>query len=118
MRMRTLLAAAAIGAMAASTAVAGPHKDHDKKDMPPAAQPMGAQPMDAGDQGQDASGSEMYGQPVVLPADSTPPDQAARLTPADPQVTANPPVPDTAANRARFGGPDSNGGKKTRASGN
>jgi len=116
MRMRTLLTAAALSALAVSTAAAGPHKDHKDKAKPAEmSQPV---PMDAGDQGRDASSSEMYGEPVVLPADSTPPEEAWRLRPGDPQVTSNPPVPDTAQNRSRFGGPDSNGGRATRPVGN
>lgn len=56
---------------------------------------------------------------VVLPTDSpTPADEAYKLQASDPTVTANAPIPDTPENRARFGGPDSRGGKMTRPVGN
>lgn len=58
-------------------------------------------------------------QPAGIPTSSpTPVEQAYLLKAGDPTVTSNPPVPDTPATRSAFGGPDSNGGKKTRAVGN
>ena len=51
---------------------------------------------------------------VVIPLSSpTPPSRAYLLTPGDPYVISNGPVPDTRANRARFGGPMSRGGRMT-----
>jgi hypothetical protein len=59
------------------------------------------------------------GQPAVIPLSSpTPVEQAYLLKAGDPNVISNPPVPDTPATRRAFGGPDSNGGKKTRPVGN
>ena len=59
------------------------------------------------------------GQPAAIPLSSpTPVAQAYLLKAGDPNVVSNPPVPDTRANRAAYGGPDSNGGKKTRPVGN
>jgi hypothetical protein len=43
---------------------------------------------------------------------------AGVLTPGDTTVISNGPVPDTRANRARFGGPMSHGGRATKAAGN
>ena len=58
-------------------------------------------------------------QPAGMPTSSpTPVEQAYMLKAGDPTVTSNPPVPDTPATRRAFGGPDSNGGKQTRAVGN
>lgn len=58
-------------------------------------------------------------QPAGIPTSSpTPVEQAYLLKAGDPTVVSNPPVPDTPATRRAFGGPDSNGGKKTRPVGN
>ncbi|MDP1632129.1 MAG: hypothetical protein Q8L66_11995 [Caulobacter sp.] len=57
--------------------------------------------------------------PVVIRQDSpTPPEEAWKLTPADPAVVTNGPIPDTQENRARYGGPMSGGGQRTAPSGN
>jgi hypothetical protein len=59
------------------------------------------------------------GQPAAIPLSSpTPVAQAYLLKAGDPSVVSNPPVPDTPATRRAYGGPDSNGGKKTRPVGN
>ncbi|WGM40094.1 hypothetical protein [Caulobacter sp. NIBR1757] len=58
-------------------------------------------------------------QPAGIPTSSlTPVEQAYLLKAGDPTVVSNPPVPDTPATRRAYGGPDSNGGKQTRALGN
>ncbi len=58
-------------------------------------------------------------QPAGIPTNSpTPVDQAYLLKAGDPTVVSNPPVADTPETRRAYGGPDSNGGKKTRAVGN
>ena len=58
-------------------------------------------------------------QPAGIPVSSpTPVEQAHLLKAGDPTVTSNSPVPDTPATRAAYGGPDSNGGRKTRPVGN
>lgn len=57
--------------------------------------------------------------PAVIPTSSpTPVEQAYLLKAGDPTVTSNQPIPDTPSTRAATGGPDSNGGRKTRAVGN
>jgi len=48
----------------------------------------------------------------------TPPDQAYALKAGDPSVVSNAPVPDTKANRARFGKPMSMTGQRTAPAGN
>ena len=48
----------------------------------------------------------------------TPPAQAAALTPNDPSVVSNGPVPDTKANRAKYGKPLSAAGRATQPAGN
>jgi hypothetical protein len=55
---------------------------------------------------------------VVRQSSPTPVDQAYTLKAGDPTVTSNGPVPDTAENRAAYGGPDSRGGKQTKPAGN
>lgn len=48
----------------------------------------------------------------------TPADMAYKLTPTDPTVVTNGPVPDTPQNRQLYGQPMSHGGKATAATGN
>lgn len=48
----------------------------------------------------------------------TPVDQAASLTAGEPTVVSNAPVPDTKANRAKYGQPLSATGRATRPAGN
>lgn len=56
--------------------------------------------------------------PVVMRQDSVSPDQAAMLKPGDANVVTNGPVPDTRENRRKYGGPMSNGGRRTTPAGN
>lgn len=63
--------------------------------------------------------AEEASQPAGMPMSSpTPVAQAFLLKAGDPYVVSNAPVPDTPATRQAYGGPDSNGGKKTRPVGN
>lgn len=109
-----LTAAASVAALsAASAALAGP----------PVSRPPSEAPKDATVAPQTVPEGTMkddsMAQPVILPADSpTPVSQAYLLKAGDPTVTSNPPVPDTPAVRAEFGGPDSHGGKQTKPVGN
>jgi hypothetical protein len=48
----------------------------------------------------------------------TPTDQASSLTAGDPSVVSNGPVPDTKANRAKYGQPLSATGRSTKPAGN
>lgn len=54
---------------------------------------------------------------VVL-LSSKSPDEQAMLKAGDPNVVSNAPVPDTVANRAKYGRPLSNGGRRTPPKGN
>jgi hypothetical protein len=54
---------------------------------------------------------------VVTPGDA-PPTQVQALAAGDNAVVTNGPVPDTAANRAKYGGPMSLTGKHTKPAGN
>lgn len=56
--------------------------------------------------------------PVIMRRDSVSPDAAAMLKPGDPNVVTNGPVPDTRENRRKYGGPISNGGRRTAPAGN
>ncbi|MGA2951762.1 MAG: hypothetical protein ABSD80_05955 [Caulobacteraceae bacterium] len=53
-----------------------------------------------------------------VPADQLPQGQATALASGDNQMVTNGPVPDTAANRAKYGGPKSHGGRATPPIGN
>jgi hypothetical protein len=54
---------------------------------------------------------------VVSPADAPAP-QVQALAQGDNTLVTNGPVPDTAANRAKYGGPMSATGKRTKPAGN
>jgi hypothetical protein len=56
--------------------------------------------------------TDMPGEPGTTPA------QIRALRDGDNALVTNGPVPDTPANRAKFGGPRSHGGKKTAPAGN
>ncbi len=113
-----LLAAAAVTAFIAGPALAqDPATMHNPADMPTAA----TQPAPAADQS-GTPASAMTFDPatgtMVVRRDSVSPEQAAMLKPGDANVVTNGPIPDTAENRARYGAPISNGGKRTAPAGN
>lgn len=54
----------------------------------------------------------------VVPVSSQSPEAQASLKAGDANVVSNPPVADTKANRAKYGMPDSNAGKRTAPKGN
>lgn len=54
----------------------------------------------------------------VVPVSSKSPDEQATLKAGDANVVSNPPVADTPENRAKYGKPDSNAGKRTPPKGN
>ena len=54
----------------------------------------------------------------VVPVSSKSPEEQAMLKAGDANVVTNGPVPDTKANRAKYGGPMSNGGRHTAPRGN
>lgn len=76
----------------------------------PAASPAMPAAMAAPDAGVNTSG--------VVPVSSQSPEAQASLKAGDPNVVSNPPIADTVANRAKYGKPDSNAGKRTVPKGN
>lgn len=80
------------------------------KSTDPAASPAMPAAMAAPDAAVNTSG-------VVLVSSQSPEAQAS-LKAGDPNVVSNPPVADTVANRAKYGKPDSNAGKRTVPKGN
>ena len=114
-----LLAAAAVSALIAAPALAQDPSamPQDSANMPPAA----GQPARAADQsGMPASAMTIDPATgaMVVRQDSVSPEQAATLKAGDANVVTNGPIPDTAENRARYGAPMSNGGKRTTPAGN
>ncbi|MFZ5670109.1 MAG: hypothetical protein ACOY4K_11490 [Pseudomonadota bacterium] len=119
MPLTKFLPAAALAAALATPAVAGPQpyaKPTPPVDAPPAAQP----PPTAEEAGTPAAATAVDpSAPAVILQDSpTPPEDAWRLKAGDPNVISNAPVPDTVENRMRFGGPISEGGRRTVPAGN
>ena len=105
--MTILKSMTAVAALAiAMPAFAQTQAQADPNAMPPPA------PAYAGTSGQDTSSTG------PMSADQMPPAQAGALAAGDNAVITNGPVPDTPANRAKFGGPMSNAGRKTHPAGN
>lgn len=120
MSLTRLLTAAAVSALLAGPAFAAPEP---APAPPPPADTEQTMPMNAPSADQAAAPASAYAvdpsAPAVILQDSpTPPDQAWKLKAGDPSVVTNGPVPDTAENRAKYGQPMSNGGRRTRAVGN
>lgn len=67
-----------------------------------------------------AASASSYGANTAasVPADQLPPGQAAALAAGDNHLLTNGPVPDTPANRAKYGGPMSHAGRRTAPAGN
>ncbi len=121
MRLNTFLAAAAIAALTAGTAVA------QTSDMSNGSGSMSA-PMNSGsmNNGAMAPSADQAGMPAsamtndpntAVASSPTPAADAYTLKAGDPNVVSNQPVPDTRANRAQFGKPLSNAGRHTAATG-
>ena len=115
MSLTRLLTAAAVSAVLAGAA-------HAQNPAPtPPAEPMPAMTAPSVDEAASPA-STMTVDPnapaVILQSSPTPPEEAWRLKAGDPSVVTNGPVPDTAENRAKYGQPMSNGGKRTRPIGN
>jgi hypothetical protein len=106
-RLKTILAIAAISLASPALAQMAP----DTTNAPPA--PPAAQP-EAPYAG--AAGANASTGPVS--ADQLPAGQASALAAGDNRLLTNGPVPDTRANRAKYGGPMSNAGRHTKPIGN
>ena len=116
-----LLSAAALAAPIAAHA-----QTADTEVNPPAASApaMPAPAASATQAGVPASSVSDSAAPLGSPANPipqsspTPVDQASSLTAGDATVVSNGPVPDTPANRAKYGKPMSHAGRMTQAAGN
>lgn len=119
MTLTHLLTAAAATALLAGPALAGPYPAQKPDQVPPEmTRPSEAPAAEEAAAPASATVTDPASGPVILRDSPTPPEQAYRLTPDSPAVVTNGPVPDTAENRARYGGPISNGGRRTRPLGN
>lgn len=109
-----LLAAASFAALLAGPALAQDMTTppEDQTNMPAATPTEVAPAADASAMPASATA------PVVMRQDSVSPEQAATLKAGDPNVVTNGPVPDTRENRAKYGSPISNGGRRTTPAGN
>jgi hypothetical protein len=125
------LAAGALALAAASAAAAQPAPaDQGQPASPPDAMAAPAQPLDS-------VGAQAPATPSPAPSDQAPSASASgldtsattgqppmanagveRITQGNDTLVTNGPVPDTAANRAKYGGPMSKTGKKTKPAGN
>lgn len=107
-----LMAAATFATILAGPAIAQTPMPADPATTPP--EDMTQAPATADQAGTPASTVA----PVMMRQDSVSPDQAAMLKPGDANVVTNGPVPDTRENRRKYGGPMSNGGRRTTPAGN
>jgi hypothetical protein len=82
----------------------------------PAADPAMSAP--AADPAQSAPGAGVNTSGTVMDASQMPTDQAKALGQGDNTMVTNGPVPDTPANRAKYGKPMSRAGKRTAPAGN
>jgi hypothetical protein len=96
---------------APALAIAGP--DDSMSNQPAAGAPA---TNDAATPSAQSSGANTSG--TILSADQVTPDQAQALQNGDNKLVSNGPVPDTPANRAKYGKPMSNAGKRTAPAGN
>lgn len=107
-----------LAAAAATTLIAGPVlaqapalMPQDSANLPPPAADQSGTPTSATTFDPE-TGVMVVRQPTASP------QQAAMLRPGDANVVTNGPIPDTAENRARYGAPISDGGKRTAPAGN
>ncbi|MBX7249759.1 MAG: hypothetical protein K1X35_12040 [Caulobacteraceae bacterium] len=136
MRLKILLAATAATALSCGVAMAQT-ADRSNSTIPPTNDPTTRTDDECGaNRGPRPCGGEVVSVPIpansadyVAPATVEPAPMSDKSTsamyssaPATPEITTrlvtNGPVPDTPENRARFGGPDSNGGRHTTPAGN
>lgn len=118
MTLTRLLTAAAVSALLAGPAFAAPDPEPTAPTQPSDSLPMTSPSADQSATPASATAVDPSAPAVILGDSPTPPDQAWKLKAGDASVVTNGPVPDTAENRARYGAPISNGGRKTRPAGN
>jgi len=90
----------------------------DPTATPNSAAPAMAAPSGAMSSTPSASDAGVNTNGVTMTADQMPPGQARALAAGDNKLVTNGPVPDTPANRAKYGKPMSHGGQKTPPAGN
>ncbi len=124
MRAHSIVILTASAALLAGAAMAQNASPQDtappaQADVSQAAPPQDAAPMASPtDTGQAAPTSSLGSSDHPIPQNSpTAPEMAYKLTPNDPNVVTNGPVPDTPQNRKLYGKPLSHGGKSTAATG-
>jgi hypothetical protein len=105
MRLKTLIPPLA-GLVGLLIAARSPAQAQPDPPAPPTASPADAPPAVAAID------------PTLVTAGQAPPAQVQALASGDNRLVTNGPVPDTAANRAKFGPPLSHAGKKTAPTGN
>jgi hypothetical protein len=115
MTSATILGAAAAVALFAAPALAfgqaqAPMSGPGADTTPPMSAPMAATPS--------AQGAGMNTDSVTVDPAQAPASQVQALQQGDNTLVTNGPVPDTPANRAKYGRPMSNAGKKTAPVGN
>ena len=110
--MKTLHTLGAVAALAMALPTLSLAQDASDPSMGP------GQTMPADQNMAPASTAGMNASSGPIPADQLPPGQANALASGDNQMVTNGPVPDTLANRAKYGKPMSNAGKKTKPIGN
>jgi hypothetical protein len=107
-------AAAAVAIFAAPALAFGQAQTPPPADTNPAMSGAGM----AGPAAPSAPSAGMNTSGVAVDASQLPPDQATALAKGDNTLVTNGPVPDTPANRAKYGRPMSHAGKKTAPAGN
>ena len=105
-----ILAAPALAFSQAQTPMSRPGADINP--------PMSASTGPSVDSAPSAQTAGMNTSGVAVSASQLPPDQAHALAQGDNTMVTNGPVPDTLANRAKYGKPMSHAGKKTPPAGN
>lgn len=107
-------------AIAASTALlaGAAHAQDATAPAAPAAAPAPATSAPVDNSGYNSQAAGSASTSATVPASSTTLGDAATLKAGDTGVVSNGPVPDTRANRAQYGKPDSSAGKHTQPAGN
>ncbi len=115
-RFRTVAATAALALLAAPAAFA--QSSGAPTDPNAQAAPQGSMGDQNAPSAPSAASSGVNTSAIVYQSSPTPADQAYALKAGDPTVVSNAPIPDTRANRQRFGRPLSMTGRKTAPAGN
>ncbi|HEY7900413.1 MAG TPA: hypothetical protein VIC25_04435 [Caulobacteraceae bacterium] len=112
--MNGLIPLAAIATLAVSLPQLASAQMQDQQPASPPASDQGMAPTQA----ESAASAGANTSTGPIPADQLPAGQASALANGDNQMVTNGPVPDTPANRAKYGGPMSRAGRHTKPAGN